>query len=525
MSKLKWLVVILLNLIIAVGFYIDGTKATIGHISSDLANIIPVCIKLDDPSKFKDDLYLNDINNVKYYTPAFVETLRLCAGLFGNDYLKGLNFLGGVTHFLYGILWFLFFFTLRRDFWLSLLFSIFFRGIIWPPGGELFGISDLWTIMPRTVFITLAPIPFLLYYYLNRYRILFAALSLGLILNFHPISGIGLAACYFAFYFSYKYLQGKSTKIQLFYDFSIASLAFIVGMLPYLLTYFLNVKSTSFDQRLYDLAFHKRLGYTFSDPIIFIAEWHRPILYFFLILFILFYIYDRSKKKIIFKSLAFSVIFVFLTANLSVYLEEIVNYIFGMNLRLSFQLIRYQKFILLLFQIGTFLLMVDLFNYYRISTQVKILSVSLLLIVSSLSFVSPFSSLPIIGDDLVSSILPNNLMVEKRIDYNIKSDLSDIITYIRNNTEVDAVFYGSFFIRAGAERSVILDGKGASMIIEGNQPQFIRWYEQNKVLNNLDSPDKKIDYLRNLGADYILSADEYPLPLVKKEGSLILYKI
>ena len=525
MSTFKWFLVVIINLAIAIGFFYDGSKATIGDISSDLANIIPVCIKLDNPSKFQNDLYLNDINNVKYYTPAFVQTLRGSAKLFGNDYLAGLNFLAGITHFLYGMLWFLFFYTLKKDFWLSLFFSIFFRGIIWPPGGELFGIADLWTIMPRTVFIALAPIPYLLYYYLKSHRLFFASLSLGLILNFHPISGVGLAASYFAFYFYYSSTSSDFCLKKLWKELFISIIAFLIGMLPYLLTYFLNVKGGAFDQDLYDLAFHKRLGYIFSDPMVFIAEWHRPILYFFLLLFLAFYYFDTSSKKIIFKSLSFAAIFVFMTANASVYIESIINNLLNLNLRLSFQLIRYQKFILIIFQIGTFLVLVEVFRKLSLGDKLKKVILVIFLMLSSFSFVSPVSKLPLIGDDLVSSILPNCFMVNPRIDYSKKSDLSKIIDYIKFNTEPDAVFYGSFYIRAGAERAVVLDGKGASMIIEGNQPQFINWYLQTEKLQNLESKVDQADYLRSLGVNYMLTQDKFDLPSVKAEGSFTLYKI
>lgn len=525
MNNVKWFIVVFINLAIACGFYYDGSKATVGDISSDLANIIPVCIKLDDPSKFQNDLYLNDINNVKYYTPAFVQALRISAKFFGGDYIAGLNFLAAITHFLYGLLWFLFFYTLRKDFWLSLLFSLFFRGIIWPPGGELFGISDLWTIMPRTVFIALAPIPFLLFFYLKTYRLFFASLSLGLILNFHPISGVGLAASYFAFYFYYKISSPNYCWKTFWQELFLSASAFILGMLPYLLTYFLNVKTVAFDQILYDLAFHKRLGYTFSDPIIFIAEWNRPILYFFLVLFGIFFFFDTSAKKIVFKSLAFAAIFVFITANASVYIESLINNVFNLNLRLSFQLIRYQKFILILFEVGAFLLLVELFRKFNVSNRWKQITLILFLGLSCFSFVSPISKFPLIGDDLVSSILPNCFMIKPRIDYQKKSDLSNIIDYIKTNTEPNAVFYGSFYIRAGSQRSVVLDGKGASMIIEGNQPQFINWYIQTEKLKKLESNTQKAEYLRSLGVNYILGTEKYDLPIMKVVGPLILYKL
>ena len=525
MKMYKWIIVLVINFAIAIGFYVEGTKANVTDISSDLANIIPVCLKLDNPKLFQNDLYLNDINNVKYYTPAFVELLRFNAKLFDGNYILGLSFLGATTHLVYGILWFLFFYTLKKDFWLALLFSLFFRGILWPPGGELFGISDLWTIMPRTIFISLAPIPLLLYFYLKKYRIFLAALSLGLILNFHPISGVGLAACYFAFYFYYSVFHSGDKARFIWANFFIATFGFLLGMLPYLLVYFLNVNGQLFDQTLYDLAFHKRLGYIFSDPILFIAQWHRPILYFFGLLFILFYFFDSSKSKSVFKSLAFTVVFVFLAANISVYLESLINSLLGLNLRLSFQLIRFQKFIIILFQIGTYLLLFEVFRKFSISTRLKQGLLVLFLILCSLSIVFPFSKLPIVGDDLMSSILPNCFMVVPRADYGGNSSMSELISYIKNNTEKDAVFYGSFYIRTGAQRSVVLDGKGSSMIIEGNQAAFINWYLQTEKLKSLEKLSDKAAYLKSLGVNYVVSADQWPLELVISKGNQHLYKL
>ena len=525
MKMYKWIIVVVLNLAIAIGFYVEGTNASVSHISSDLANIIPVCLKLDNPELFQNDLYLNDINNVKYYTPAFVELLRLSAKLFDGNYLLGLNLLGATTHLVYGILWFLFFYTLKKDFWLALLFSLFFRGILWPPGGELFGISDLWTIMPRTIFISLAPIPLLLYFYLKKYRIFLAAISLGLILNFHPISGVGLAACYFAFYFYYSIFYSDQNSKAIWIEFFLAAFGFLLGMLPYLLVYFLNVKGAAFDENLYDLAFHKRLGYIFSDPVLFIAQWDRPILYFFGLLFLLFYFFDSSKSKSVFKSLAFTVIFVFFAANISVYLESLINSLLGLNLRLSFQLIRFQKFIIILFQIGTYLLLFEVFRKFSISARIKQSLLLLFLILCSLSFVFPFSKIPIVGDDLMQSILPKSFMVEPRIDYGGNSSLPELISYIKNNTEKDAVFYGSFYIRTGAERSVVLDGKGSSMIIEGNQAAFINWYLQTEKLKNLENASDKAAYLKSLGVNYIVSDQNWPLELVISKGNQHLYKL
>src|SRR5690606_20373868 len=227
--------VLLVNFIIAAGFYLSQRDAVITDISSDLSNILPICMKLDNPELFQNDLYLSELDDVKYYTPAFVQSLRFFAWFTSGDYVQALNLMGFFTHLLYGLLWFAFFYTLRRDFWLALLFSVFFRGVIWPPGGELLGISDIWTIMPRTVFMTLAPLPLILYVYLKRFNVVASALVLGLITNMHPITGVGVTVCYFsafAIYAGYFQRQGRVFAR----DFLLAGLGWIIGILPYLLT-------------------------------------------------------------------------------------------------------------------------------------------------------------------------------------------------------------------------------------------------------------------------------------------------
>ncbi len=83
-----------------------------------------------------------------------------------------------------------------------MFFSLFIRGILWPPGGELLGISELWTLMPRTVFMAFLPVPFLIYCYFKKFRVFFSFLVLGLIFNFHPITGLGAIIGYVIFQIS-----------------------------------------------------------------------------------------------------------------------------------------------------------------------------------------------------------------------------------------------------------------------------------------------------------------------------------
>lgn len=524
MNKRVLFFVFVFNLILAFGYYFQGLNAKIEDISSDLANIIPICKKIDNPSIYKNDLYLDDINNVKYYTPFFVQSLRFFAKFVNQDYLQALNLLSFFAHFLYGIFWFLLFYKLEKNFWIAMIFSLFMRGIIWPPGGELLGISDLWTIMPRTLYSVFLPIPFLLFSCLNKYRLILASLVLGLIFNFHPITGIGGSILYFSIFILFKYFRNELFLKKSIQEVLIALSFCIIGMIPFLITYFIGVESNLlYDHATFKNAFFSRIPRVFSDPLMFVLSWNRPILYLFGLLFLLFYFFDTSKRKIHFKVLFLSGFIVFISANLSVYIEQIINFIFNKNIRMSFQLIRFQKLIIITFQIGIFLLFVEFVKRLKLTSKIQFYIFTLyfsVLICSSLSFMS---RLPFFGDDISTSILPENLKLSSKNQKNY--DLSHMIDFIKVNTEKDAVIYGSYLVRAGADRAVVLDSKGAGMLIEGNPVKFISWYNELQQFKSLNTNDKII-FLRNKKVSYIIDGKPWEgLKPMKTVGNVYLYKI
>lgn len=525
MKRYEIAIVIILNVTIALGFYVTNTNAKIQDISSDLANIIPVCKKIDNPSLYKNDLYLNTVENVRYYTPFYVQPLRYIATFTNYDYLKALNFLGFVTHVFYGLFWFFLCYTIKKDYWIALIFSVFVRGVLWPPGGELLGISDLWTIMPRTLYTALMPLPFLIFVYSKKYRVLLSSLVLGFIFNFHPISGVGGILIYFLIYTSFLIMQ-QSTFLVILKKTLWFLFFCTLGMLPFLLIYTSNVSSeVTLDKNLLNTALHSRISDIFFDPILFIKSWNRPVTYIFGILFLSFYFFDTSNKKQAFKLLSIGAIGVFMAANLSVYVEIVINTFFNKNMLLSFQLIRFQKFILVLFQIGIYLLGVALFDFFKIQKPVKIMFFLMFMGLLAISNNQNFNTIPLLGDDVSRSILPRNLQYykSKPQDYSY----SHMVAYVENNTPIDAVFFGynSFLIRAGASRAVVFDNKGASMLIEGNQKQFLNWhfnYQKLKTLNEQQTlyflKSKKVDY-------YISNTPIKNLILEKKINNVYIYKL
>ena len=128
MSRKQILFIVAFNLLIAIGFYLDNLGVGFSELSTDSQNAVPVCYKIDDPDLFKEDLYLNTLDNVKYYTPFYIETIRFFSKISEGDYIAGINFFATILHFLYGVLWFLGFYVFfKKDFWISFLLSQIYK--------------------------------------------------------------------------------------------------------------------------------------------------------------------------------------------------------------------------------------------------------------------------------------------------------------------------------------------------------------------------------------------------------------
>src|SRR5690606_304837 len=138
----------------------------------------------------------------------------------------------------------------------------------------------------------------------------------------------------------------------------------------------------------------------------------------------------------------------------------------------------------------------------------------------------PLNKLPLIGDDICTTTLPMSLKLrEKEVSPDTKN-FNEMLLYIKNNTPQDAIFYGSYYIRSASERSVALDNKGASMIIEGNPEKFSQWYAETTELKSL-SEEEKIRFLKSKKVTHILSEKEEwsSLNPIKIIGKTKLYQI
>lgn len=526
MTKKHFFIVFLFNFLLALAFYIQGLSANVTDISGDLANIIPICKKIDNPNLFQSDLYLGDINNVKYYTPFYVETLRFFAKFTNYNYVQALNILGFITHFLYGLLWFLLFYKLRKDFWVAFIFSIFFRGIVWPPGMELLGISDIWSIMPRTIFIALIPLPFLIYQQVIAVRQFLAALTLGLLVNFHPISGIGCILTYFSLHIFYLYLNNnlfvKASIIKLCLFFILV----FIGMLPYIISYLGNVKSVvNVNQRMFDIAFKGRLDSIFFDSILFLKSWFRPVTGFFAAGMLVFYFFDTSKHKKTFKIIFFTIIVLLLFCNAIIPLESFINSNCNTNFRFSFQIVRAQKFVLVLLQIATFLAICLISEKFKIADKVKIAVCILYLVIISLSTSALISKLPLFGEDITTFIFPNNLKVFPVLTKD-KSEVLAVHDFVNKNTKKTDIFYAQdIFFRTATNRAEVFDFHAAGMLIEGNPLAYTNFYFLLQKFKKSDEREK-IKILQAKKVNYIIVQEKWQSLLpVYRNDKYFVYKL
>ncbi|RAJ17005.1 hypothetical protein [Olleya aquimaris] len=526
LSKQKLLVIIVFNLIIAVAYYIDNLDANYSELSSDIQNIIPVAQKFDNPELFQDDLYLDDINNVKYYTPFYVQSLRFIATFTNYNYVQAVNVLGFICHVTFGILWFFLLFRFVNNFWVAFLVSILIRGVIWLPGLEIWGISDLWTIMPRTVYISLLPLPFLILS--NSFsKVLLASFLIGLIFNFHPITGLGGILLFISFLIlSSIYFQKKErfTLRNLF----LVLVTVALGMIPFVFTYFGKTSSeVTYSIEEFNKAFSARIPDYFNQPFQFLKQWLQLKTLFFILPLIVFYVLSyknqiQHKKA---KLLVLLTVILILIPTISVPVEQLVNKLLGLNLRLSFQLIRVQKVAVIpgFFAWAFILERIINTNKNRLKYAPYVVGTYLVLLVFSQSVW--LKKVPFFGEDISKTILPHNLSAFST-EKDTELAIDRMAKYINKNTNSTDILCASYIYRGATKRSVVFDGKGASMLIEGNPQQFILWHKRQETINSLNNTQAIVDYLKQFNVDYFVTRNKnVPAILIHTEGSISLYKL
>ena len=527
--KRKHIIVILLNVCIAFGYYLGNLSANETHLSSDLHNIIPVCLKKDDPSLFAKDLFCNDINNVKYYTPFYIETLRFLAKFTDGNYVQALNILTFICHILFGLLWYFLLFRITKNFWIAFFVSIFMRGIIWIPGYEYWGISDMWSMLPRVIYYAVLPLPFLLFNFKNNFKLYIATFIAGLLFNFHPITGLGGVLLFFSYVFLHDYYEKKKFKKL----FSLRNLLVIVlaflGMLPFFLTYFGNVSTAAdYDLALYLEAIELKFSSFLREPTTFWKQWLslKYAIYFIPVLVFAVYAYFKGNTtdKVRCNYLLILSLILFLLPNIFTYVELFVNATFDKNIRMSFQLVRIQKLLIVSFFFAILFILDILYRNQRFKQLFPFIfgGFMLLLIVSKHEV---FDSIPVASNDIVRRVLPNSLSIGNIANGNDDENLHEVLTFIREKIPKDALFFAPDIGRSGGRRSVVLDSKGANMLIEGNPKRFVQWYQDYTEFTALPRLEGN-QYLRDYGVDYVLIYIDLPeFELLMQKGKWRLYKV
>jgi len=453
MKKKEIFIIILINLIISIGFFIENYGVGFSEISSDSQNAIPICYKLDEPNLFKGDLYLNDIENVKYYTPFYIETIRFLSTITHEDYVLALN-----------------------------LFSL------------------------------------LLHFFVSCFLI-------GFIFNLHPITGIGGLLLFYGLIFSYIYFYKVKLDLKVIFLGIFFSL---LGLVPFVITYF---SKTSFEINYnyddYKLAFSQRINSVFENPKEYLMSWIRFKTLFYIVPLFLFGILSIKFKKYrpVVLILLFLTIILIIIPTSTILLEKFINEFLHKNIRMSFQIVRAQKLAILpcFFALGFLLIHFS----KKISNNLLTAVVYSLIFLISISKFNFFNSMPFFGDDIARSVFPSFKEINKPI-IERQSDIDKMAIYIKENTPKNAIFYNNNILRVASKRSVILDGKGASMLIEGNPSDLINWHKDRKMLKSKESIGDSLSFIKSKGADYLISEkiiNSNQLKFVYKIDSLILYKI
>ncbi|EDM42953.1 hypothetical protein SCB49_01577 [unidentified eubacterium SCB49] len=528
MIRKQWVLILAFNALIAVGFYVSNLGAGYERLSSDLHNIVPMCQKFDDVSLFKGDVFAGDTANFKYYTPFFITKLRALAWINGGDYVAAINMWLAGMHLLFGLGWFLLAFRLlNKQFWPAFFISILLRGIVWLPGSEIWGISNIWSLMPRTVYIGLLPFALLLLFTDNKRWILLGGFLIGLLFNFHPITGLGGILLYYTLLFCLKWIFKQNIS---WFSILLQFMFTILGMLPFVITYFGKTElAMDYNIQEYQEAFSARIPSYFLDTQRFLAKWMQAKFLFYMLPLVMYLLYGWLLKGVHLKRalticLLTLVLIVFPT--LSVPIEQWLNDTLGSNLRMAFQLIRIQKLAVLpaYFAIGFLLLQVT--SHFRSLKKWLPLGVFFYVILGVVSASGGLKSIPFISDDITKEIYPDVKSIADGSAY-MRSDFDKMSVFVQNNTSKDAILYASFMYRSSTKRAVVLDKKGASILIEGNPKKLIAWHKERKEFQPL-SIEEQLLFLKQKGVKYIITEeDEYTAWLVPihKEGNVKLYRI
>ena len=529
-----WLIGFLMfSLTISLGFFWEGTKADFSSLSGDQVNILTVAAKKDRPHLLQGDLVAGDTRSIDYYIPVFVSLVRLFS-LPNYNYLRGLNLLLLLTSLIYMLGWWVLFCS-WGDKWIAAILAFLVRGVMWPPGNELWGIAGLGSMLPRTLFLAL--LPWVLWLWFRRRHTrrgwLLTCFACGLLVNIHPISGVGIVVALLFGELGWSFAESKDFQ-HVLVRLCLGVLLISVGMAPFVWTYVSMLASTQgVDPNELYQAMRMRIGPIFWDPLLYLRRWLRPKwLMLILLPFMLLPLLGRRNLAVyrnqIIALAGFSLGCVF--AAFAPFLAERIMKTFGYEVRFAFQLVRTGKYLMIPSLILMALLLTVGWRYLASCLQYRragmVTATCLVLLLTFVSRHSAFDRVPLMGDDVVRFLWPS--MGKPRQLNASSTNLDGILKWIEKNTSENARFVGPRLIRPGALRPVIYDFSGAGMLIEGNPREFVEAIRRKKQLAQPEYNDivKRSQLFASWGADYWMTKAYIPsLRLVHLEAGWFIYDL
>jgi len=499
---------------IAVGmmFFFDGLHADFTSLSNDQYNIIPVCAKKDNPNLFQGDEIVGDLKGVSYYTPFFVDVIRVLA-LPDHNYFRGLNLLVLITTVVFMFGWWLLF-SLFGNNWVAAVGAFFFRGILWVPGNEFSGVAGIWTMVPRTVFLALLPWVIWLWFRYRRSSVgwLLTCFLCGLLANVHPISGVAVAVGICAGEFAWTLAESKNLKNALLKSL-LGGSCILAGASPFIWTYLSQVGSkTGMDIVQLDQDLRMRLKPFFFSPLVYFMAWLRPQLLILIFLpwagCILLARRQLAEYKTTFIALGVFALGCVAVSVLPFPAEAVLDRL-GYHPRFAFQLVRAGKYalvpsIILLAILSTVACreLTRRFNH----GQLILAATCIFAIAFTLFARQPaFDRVPILGDDVSRMLWPQWIgRTQPNAEAANIRDMVPVMNWIRTNTSIGAKFVGPRQIRMGAMRPVLHEWGGAVMLVEGDPRGFVEAARRERQIRSPEYKDplKQIELISSWGADY-----------------------
>jgi hypothetical protein len=523
----------LFTLVVSLVFYVDGKGAAWSSLSGDQINILTICAKLDHPELLEDDLVVGDVRNVSYYIPFFVAAVRVCSGA-DHDYLRGLNILLGITSLFYLWGWFLLLRTWSGT-WVAAALAFLVRGIMWPPGNELWGIAGLWSMLPRTLLLAL--IPWVLWAWVagrgHWGKLLLAGVGAGALSNAHPVGGAGLAAALVVAELAWSVAESKRLGRSLGRCLVFA-LAMGVGMAPYVYIYLTRVAGAEVEDAagLRD-AILMRISDALLGPRQYLVSWLTPKWLALLLgpwAAVLLLRRDlRGDRGLLWAMGGFSAGCV-LAAILPFGVETVMERLGGHG-RFAFQLVRVGKFILIptvvLTAIAAGAGARRLCAHWRHGGRAIAVACLLSLMLTVISRHRAFDRVPFLGDDICRFLWPHWVFPAGEAPASDVA-LDRVMNWIQEFTPEDAKFVGPRLIRPAALRAVIHDWSGAVLLIEGNPGAFVATADRESRLNAIEErpPEETARVLNEWGADYwVTTTEAWKLPVAFTSGPWWVYDL